>query len=161
MNSPDSLPTISEPALMNRLEDEIKSETGIFSTSLSKKVKVTVDDDLFGSVTVTPKARKADSDEDDLFAPTPSSRPKPSAKTKPPSQPTTTASVFDNPPEDIFAPSLGSRQEAVGADDIFASDKPSNTGKKLDDLLASPSRKGATLAKEGVEETDGVKVREC
>ena len=171
MTSPDTLPTISEPALINQLEKEIKSETGIFSTSPSKKVAVTIDADLFGSVKVDSK-RAADSD-DDLFAPV-ASKPNPSkaasndifANGKPPqslSQATATVSVFDSPPEDIFAPSLGSQQATGGQpDDIFASSKVTS-GKKLDDLLGSPSRKGAqekaSAVKPSVEETDGIKVR--
>lgn len=172
--TPDALPTIGEPNPIHRLESEIQDETGIFSTSLSKKVRVpTRDDDLFGSIKVKPKL-KSDSD-DDLFAAPVTSKPKATKpsdslfSTSPPSvsnptqslsQPTATSSVFDSPPEDIFAPSTGSRQAAVGADDIFATSKATSGvadgSKKLDDLLGSPKK--TTVKKEAVEETDGRKV---
>lgn len=172
--SPDSLPTLSEPKLINQLESEIQSETGIFSTSPSKKVKVTIDDDLFGSIKVDQKPR-VDSD-DDLFATPAPSKPKSKKATEslfatsPPSsskpqQPQPTASVFDSPPEDIFAPSPGTRQAAVGADDIFASSTTAASGSKnLDELLGSPGSKKGGGGKKAkveakVEETDGDKVR--
>lgn len=159
--SPDAIPTTGEPNLINRLESEIQNETGIFSTSPSKMVRVSIDDDLFGSIKVKPRL-KSDSDED-LFA---STKPKPvkpgdslfatsSKPPQPPSQPTA-SNVFDSPPEDVFAPSPGSRQAAVGADDIFASSKAATSG-NLDELLGSTSKKG-TVRRAGVEETDTGKV---
>jgi hypothetical protein len=154
--SPDPL---GEPNLINRLESEIQSETGIFSTSPSKKVKVTLDDDLFGSIKVDTKP-KTDSD-DDLFATPASSKPKAKKTTgslfatNPSSKPTpAAASAFDSPPEDIFAPSPGTRQAAVGADDIFASSTAVPPTKNLDDVLGSPTKKGKKQAKPEVQEDE-------
>ena len=165
------MPPISEPSgLISQLEDEVKRETGIFGTSPTGKVKVSVDDDLFGigPAKVAPKTRGAE-DDDDLFAPISSKPKKPtvnedlfstgSVSAQPPKAPVS-SSVFDSPPEDIFqsAPTSSTRQAAVGADDIFASSKVDKGPKNLDDIFASPTRKEpkpkATSA--AVEETDGV-----
>ena len=157
---------------MNRLEKEIQDETGIFSTSPSKKVKVAIDDDLFGSLKVDPKPRAGL--EDDIFAAPAPSKPKSKkgteslfATSSKPLQPNPTTSVFDSPPEDVFAPSPGTRQAAVGADDIFASSTAAGAGgnKNLDELLGSPgAKKGVATGKKAkveakAEEMDGGKVR--
>lgn len=144
------------------LEDEIKNETGLFSTSPTKKVTVSIDDDLFGPkkqkdddlftpVSVSTKPRKAD---DALFNSSSSAKSKPSAGTS--------ASLFDKPPEDIFK-SDPPRQVATGSEDIFASSYKddrvvgSGANKKLDDLLGSPVKK-SVKAKKAKEDTDAGQV---
>ncbi len=168
LTSPEpALPTITEPnSLINRLEDEIKQNTGIFSTSPTKKIPVSVDDDLFASMK-TADPMKAAADDDDLFAPATSTKPKKGASdlfgSSPPSKkpsksaPAAAGNVFDEPPEDIFASASSSRQAAIGADDIFASSKDNKPKKQLDDLFSSTKKSAKT---NGVlEETDAGKVR--
>lgn len=140
----------------------------MFSTS--KKITVSVGDDLFNSAGVEPVKKREDIDdlfatttkmrsgrgrgEEDLFA---SGDPVPKAQTR--SQPTANVNVFDSPPEDIFAASVPSSD--VGSVDIFASsakDVGVSDSKKLDELLGSPSRKGGKTTKGAKDETDAGKV---
>lgn len=170
LTSPDTLPhlpTLTQPSsrVITTLEEEIKQETGIFSTSPSKKVTVPIDQDLFGSVEVVKpkkKQRGVVDEEDDLFAPVaPKPKPKPSGddnlfssgKSAKPAKPAS-ESMFDSPPEDIFQTS-GSASSRQAADDIFAStEKGAGPKKNLDELLGSPAKK-EVKTKTVTEETDG------
>lgn len=103
--------------------DQPLDPVGIVPAAEPPSSEVTIDD---GSIEVDQKPR-ADSDDTtpapskpkskkatrSLFATSPSSSSKPQ-------QPQPTTSVFSSPPEDIFAPSPGTRQAMVGTDDISA-----------------------------------------
>ena len=162
LNSPESLPVIPEQGLMTELENEIKKETGIFSTSSTNKVSISLDNDLFGTGN-----RNQSNDLDNLFPSQTSSKskPHPVAKDTPPkskAQPTSSADIFDNPPTDIFSDS-SEKQASLSSDVLFASSKEESitaiSGKKLDSFLGSPSKKGGS-SREGEEETDTVQVCE-
>lgn len=171
------------PDAISHLENEIKEETGIFGTSPSKKVTITMDDDLFSSKkTSTLSSKQNGGFNDDLFDSYP---PKKNAKplkndndlfstsalkgpgVKSQSQPTPTVSVFDSPPEDIFAPPPGKQVGNGEPDDLFApgkiDDESASMGsKKLDVLLgsSSSSSKKSDKTKPGeIEETDQGQVR--
>ena len=167
----DFSPPPSGNSLIDKIEDEMSKETGLFSSKkAASKVTVTVGDDLFGSSGIGSTPAKSDIFQEksgnfsDLFA---------ASGTKPATKPTkrddlfsssttgpskkddlftssisapskvTTDSLFDNPPEDVFK--AGTKTEA-NVSDIFASTKEerltSSGGKgKVDDLFAEPSNK--------------------
>ena len=141
------------PKVASQLEHEIKEDKGI--SSPSKKRTVT---------NFSQKNAKAHEDESNSSSNVTS--PLKGLDLKSQSQPTPSASVFDSPPNDIFAPPPGKQGGTGESEDLFSSHpkdvKSASTGsKKLDVLLSSPSSsKYADKSKLGrVDENDsGYKV---
>lgn len=113
--------------IIRKIEDEMDRDEGAFSSKKVNKVVFNPSDDLFAAPSLIPKQQKAGNIFDDIFSDAAmKAEPKPSAPIagllfEPPrlTKATKTAdnSIFDNPPEDIFA-------SPPQTSDIFATERP-------------------------------------
>ena len=132
--------------IISKIEDEMEKDEGTFSSKNVNKVVFNPSDDLFAAPSSIPKQQKAGNIFDDIFPSTAtkgepkpsfpsaglfSEPPKPTKATK-----TTDNSIFDNPPEDIFA----SPPQSSNVVDIFATDQPSTRKTKSDSGTNKPAQ---------------------
>ena len=131
--------------IITKMEDEMDRDGGAFSSKRVNKVVLDPNDDLFATkpLSSAPKKQTSANIFDDLFSDSGTkTEAKPSGtsaglfsdspKTKKATKPAD-SSIFDNPPEDIFASSSRSSNTV----DIFADEKPSTSKVKTDDTASA------------------------
>ena len=153
--------------IINKIEDEMDRDGGAFSSRRVNKVVFNPNDDLFATqpLSSAPKQQKPGDIFDDLFSdsamkaePKPSvasaglfsESPKPKKATKPAG-----SSIFDNPPEDIFA----SPPRDPNSVDIFAKEEPSTMKMKPGD--AAIAGKSSQMPTQTAMETGGAATGEA
>lgn len=156
------------PGLPSPLDKTIPEvdNNDLFGASSPQMPGIAIDKDLFSANAMPlPTSKQNGGFNEDLFAdnkkPSKSKKKEESVRPTGPksqSQPTPTVSVFDNPPEDIFASPPG--KTSSDPDDIFAPGKVDSgldSKSKLDSFLSSTSvpKKGI----KGKSQPDGGKVR--